>query len=227
MEEIMKKTKKTYSLIILLAVIMAIPLLLAFKGGNKTAVLDAGETTHLIYMREEEKLARDVYLTLGATYPQLTVFANIAVSEQSHTDTMAAKLAQFNVPDPSTDDSVGVFTGEEWGPFFTATYANLVALGNSNALNALYVGALIEELDMHDIVDCPVIIVETDNGVDEGECGMDYTDVGALIQSYGNLLDGSKSHLRAFVGNIELVIGEGNYVAQYLSQAEVDEILGR
>jgi hypothetical protein len=40
-------------------------------------------------------------------------------------------------------------------------------------------------------------------------------------------LEGSKNHLRAFVGNIESVIGEGNYVAQYLTQEEVDEILGR
>jgi hypothetical protein len=223
----MTKTKKTYIFAILLAVIMAIPLLLAFKGGNKTAALDDGETTHLIFMREEEKLARDVYLTMAEIYPDLTVFANIAVAEQKHTDTMAKKLAQFNIPDPSTDDTVGVFTGEEWGPYFTSKFEILVALGNSNALNALYVGALIEELDMHDIVNCPVIIVETDNGVDEGECGMDYTDAQALIQSYGKLLEGSKNHLRAFVGNIELVIGEGNYVAQYLSQEEVDEILGR
>jgi hypothetical protein len=48
-----------------------------------------------------------------------------------------------------------------------------------------------------------------------------------LVRSYDNLLEGSKSHLRAFVNSIELVIGEGNYVAQYLSQEDVDEILGR
>jgi len=222
----MTSNKKNLILVIMLVVIMAIPLLLAFKGG-KTAVLDDGETTHLIFMREEEKLARDVYLTQGENYPELMVFANIAVSEQKHTDTMKDKLAQFKVPDPSTDDTVGVFTGAEYGPYFTATFANLVALGKTSGLNALYVGALIEELDMHDIVDCPVVIVETDNDVAEGECGMDYTEARALIQSYGNLLAGSKDHLRAFVNNIELDIGEGNYAAQYLTQEEVDAILGR
>jgi len=222
----MSPAKKNIGLSVLLAIVIAVPLLLAFKG-SRNAALDDGEETHLIYMREEEKLARDVYLTLGGKYPELQVFANIVVSEQSHTDAMRDKLIQFDIPDPSTDDSVGVFTGDEFGPFFTATFANLTALGNSSPLNALYVGAFIEELDMHDIVDCPIIIVETDNGIGEGECGMSYTDAQALIRSYGNLLDGSKSHLRAFVANIELLIGEGNYVAQYLTQEEVDEILGR
>lgn len=56
---------------------------------------------------------------------------------------------------------------------------------------------------------------------------MAYTDEKALIKSYGKLLDGSKSHLRSFVALIEMSIGEGNYVAQYLTQEEVDEILGR
>jgi hypothetical protein len=224
-EEIMSTINKIFGLVLLLF-ILAIPLLLAFKGG-KTTTLDAGEETHLIYMRQEEKLARDVYLTLGTKYPELAVFANIAVSEQQHTDAMLDKLEQFEVPDPVTDDTVGVFTGVEFGPYFTATYLKLVAMGNTSSLNALYVGALIEELDMHDIVECPVIIVETDNGIGEGECGMEYTEVRALVQSFGNLLDGSKNHLRAFVGNIESVIGEGNYVAQYLTQEEVDEILGR
>lgn len=206
-------------------IILVVPFLLAFKGGG--VVLDDGEEAHLIFMREEEKLARDVYLTMEEKYPELGVFANIAESEQRHMDSMAAKLAQFNIPDPSTDDSVGVFTGAEFGPYFTATFANLVALGNSDSLNALYVGALIEELDMHDIVDCPLFIVASDNGIDEGECGMEYTEVRALVRSYDNLLEGSKDHLRAFVRNIEWVIGEGNYVAQYLSQEEVDAILGR
>jgi hypothetical protein len=209
-----------------LAIIVAIPLLVAFKGGGNV-VLDEGETDHLVFMRQEEKLARDVYLTLGDKYPAEITFANIPLSEQKHTDTMQNKLAQFNVPDPVTDDTVGVFTGPEYGPYFTATYATLVGQGNTGALNALYVGALIEELDMHDIIHCPVIIVETDNGIGEGECGMEYTDVRALVRSYDNLLEGSKSHLRAFVNSIELVIGEGNYVAQYLSQEDVDEILGR
>ena len=218
--------RKVFSFMPLLAIIVLISLLMAFRGSSNV-VLDDGETSHLIFMRQEEKLARDVYLTLGDMYPGEVTFANIPTSEQKHTDSMLNMLDKFNVPDPVTDDAVGVYTGPVYGPYFTATYTTLVAQGNTSVLNALYVGALIEELDMHDIIACPVIIVETDNDIGEGECGMEYTDVRALVQSYGNLLEGSKNHLRAFVRSIESIIGEGNYVAQYLSQEDVDEILGR
>ena len=61
-----------------------------------------------------------------------------------------------------------------------------------------------------------------------GPYGMEYTDEKILIRSYGNLLEGSKNHLRAFVRQIEANFPEeGTYVAQYLSQEEVNEILGR
>jgi hypothetical protein len=44
---------------------------------------------------------------------------------------------------------------------------------------------------------------------------------------YTHLVDGSESHLRSYVKNIEAMIGTGNYVAQVLTQEEVDAILGR
>ena len=42
-------------------------------------------------MRLEEKLARDVYLTLGETYKQ-RMFVNIPESEQRHMDAVKALL---------------------------------------------------------------------------------------------------------------------------------------
>lgn len=80
---------------------------------------------------------------------------------------------------------------------------------------------------MLDIIGCPKVIVETDNGIEAGECGLDYTDEAALQTMYTHLVDGSKSHLRAYVDTIEKIIGIGNYVAQVLTQEEVDAILGR
>jgi hypothetical protein len=71
------------------------------------------------------------------------------------------------------------------------------------------------------------VIVDSDNGIGADECGLDYTDEAVLITSYTSLVDGSESHLRSYVGQIEAVIGQGNYEAQYLSQEEVDTILGR
>jgi hypothetical protein len=73
-------------------------------------------------------------------------------------------------------------------------------------MDGLYVGALIEEVDMRDIVEA-----------------IDATDERAMILAYSNLLDGSKSHLRAFVSAVE---SEGLvYEAQVLDADEVQLIL--
>jgi hypothetical protein len=195
-----------------------------------SSTLDAVEASHLIFMREEEKLARDVYLTLAGMYPNQEVFNTIATaSEQTHADTMRDKLAQFNLPDPNPatnnlPDSIGVFLGPEWGWYFTEKFDALTSQARTSELAALYVGAFVEELDMNDIAVCPEVMVE---GGYPKPCGLGYTDASALINTYNSLIDGSENHLRAFVGQIEAVIGVGNYIAQYLPQAEVDAILGR
>lgn len=195
--------------------------------------LDAGETAHLIFMREEEKLARDAYLTMALLYPNASTFSTIGDgSEQTHTDTVRDMLEKYGIPDPNPDanilpDSIGVFTGAAYGWYFTEKFGALVARGSAGLLEALYVGAFIEELDMLDIVGCPKVIVETDPLVEAGQCGLTYTDEPALQTMYTHLVEGSKDHLRAYVTNIENFIGAGNYVAQVLTQEEVDAILGR
>jgi len=197
-------------------------------SSNDTAALDFNEKTHLVFMCEEEKLARDVYITLGTRYPDSAIFGRIDDSEERHKCAVADMLEKYQIPNPSTNDNVGVFTGEDYGWYFTEKYNALVAKGSISALDALYVGAFIEELDMLDINQCPKVIVETDNGIDDvSECGKVYTDNADILRLYGSLLEGSESHLRAYVSNIEKQIGEGNYVAQVLTQEQVDTILGR
>ena len=192
--------------------------------------LDTTEASHLTFMREEEKLARDVYLTLADLYPAQQVFSRIATrAEQTHTDTMRDKLDQYNLPDPNPEtnnlpSSLGVFTGDEWGWYFTEKFAVLTAKGEVSELEALYAAAFIEELDMHDIAVCPQVMI--DRGF-SSPCGLAYTDETALQTAYSSLISGSESHLRTYVGKIEAVIGDGNYEAQYLTQEEVDAILGR
>lgn len=195
--------------------------------------LDAGEAIHLTFLRGEEKLARDVYLALGARYPRTLVFSTIATrSEARHTAQVASLLARYGLPDPepATTDlpgSIGVFTGPDFGAHFTEVFEALVARGAPSELEALRVGAFIEELDLEDLAGCPDVIVEGGFGVGPGECGLAWTDEPAIQTVYANLVDGSKSHLRAFVWNIERIVGTGGYVAQVLPQAEVDAILGR
>lgn len=191
-------------------------------------VLDYNEQSHLNFMREEEKLARDVYLTLGTMYPNSPIFGNIDDSEQKHADAVKAMIEKYGMADPNTNDNVGTYTGEDYGWYFTEKYNQLVERASISELEALYVGAFIEELDMMDINQCPQVIVETDNGInDVSECGKIYTDNADVQRLYNSLLDGSDSHLEGYVKNIEKYIGEGNYQAQVLTQEQVDEILDR
>lgn len=163
--------------------------------------LSALEIENLTYMREEEKLARDVYLTMFETWG-LSIFENIASSEQSHTDAVAKMLDKYKLPDPVVDDRIGIFMNQELADL----YETLLARGHQSSLEALFVGGLIEEVDM---VDLKRAIEETDN-----------EDIRELYES---LLRGSRNHLRSFVGQIEnLGIV---YEAQFLSQEEVDAIV--
>ena len=201
------------------------------SGNNSGSTsLDATEASHLTFMREEEKLARDVYLTFSEMYPDQKVFNRIATqSEQTHTDVMRDRLVFYGEKDPNPDandlpDSIGVFLGDEWGWYFDEKFKELTTAGSHSELDALYVGAFIEELDMYDIAVCPQVMVDAGY---KSPCGLEYTDESGLINAYRSLIDGSENHLRAYVGQIEAIIGYCQYKAQYISQHEVDEILGR
>jgi len=163
--------------------------------------LDYEEEQSLVFMREEEKLARDVYLTFHEQWEK-PVFANIAESEQTHTDTIEEMLEKYGVPDPVVDDTIGVFVNS----FLLEKYYELVAKGQVSELDALMVGAFIEELDIIDLQEA-----------------IDSTDQEDLEQVYSNLMRGSRNHLRAFVELIEDATGE-DYSAQLLDQDAVDAI---
>lgn len=161
-------------------------------------------------------------------YPEHAIFGKIDDSEQKHTDAVKAMIEKYGLEDPNTNDNIGVYTGEEYGWYFTEKFDLLVERASTSELEALYVGAFIEELDMMDINQCPQVIVEMENGINDiSECGKIYTDNSDVDNLYTSLLDGSDSHLEGYVKNIEKYIGEGNYQAQVLPQEEVDEILGR
>ena len=156
----------------------------------------------MVYTREEEKLARDVYLTFSEKYDE-DVFVIIASSEQRHMDRVLDLLNKFGVEDPIVDDTVGVFVD----PDLAAWYVDLVHSGNKSLTDALYAGALIEEMDIEDL---ELAAIET------GEP--------ALVNVYTNFKDASKNHLRAFVRRLGYV-GVSYYEAQYLPQSKVNTIL--
>lgn len=198
------------------------------KTDPVNVVLDANEKAHLVFLREEEKLARDVYLKLGEMYPNSRIFGKIDDSEQKHTTAVKNMIEKYGLEDPNTNDNIGAFTGEDYGWYFTEKFNLLVERASISELEALYVGAYIEELDMQDINQCPKVIVEAKNNINEvSQCGKVYTDKKDIKNLYNSLLNGSDKHLASYVKNIEKQIGRGNYQAQVLPQDQVDEMLGR
>ena len=172
-------------------------------GDSRQAVTpSAEEIADLQYMREEEKLARDVYLVLYEEWGA-QVFSNIAAAEQTHTDAVADKIEKYGLLDPVVDDSIGAFVNS----FLLEKFYELVAKGQFSELEALMVGAFIEELD----------IIDLQEAIDE-------TDESDIIELYSNLMRGSRNHLRAFVELIEEATGE-EYTAQLLDQEVVDAIV--
>ena len=179
-----------------------------FDGGMASLLLSLptedispDEKIGLTFMREEEKLARDVYLTLFETW-KLPIFSNIARSEQRHMEAIKVLLEKYSLQDPVTDDTVGVF----FNPELQDLYFQLVQAGHVSLVEALWIGATIEDLD---ILDLKKYLSTADN-----------TDIKVLYQ---NLMKGSRNHLRSFVS--QLNINGTSYMAQYLSQEEVDAII--
>lgn len=167
--------------------------------------LTSAETATLLFVREEEKMARDVYLTLYDKWGQ-QVFQNIATrSEQQHMDVIGSLVASYNLVDPVVDNTVGAFTD----PQILALYQDLVMKGSFTLLDGLKIGGFIEEFDINDLQEA----------IAEAKAGSNPADV---ILAYENLLCGSRNHLRAFVGQVEKY---GDYEAQVISQATVDAIV--
>lgn len=192
-----------------LSALLAAALFVAGVSGFGTAqaatavpTLSVDEAADLTFMREEEKLARDTYLVLNDTW-KMTVFANIASSEQSHMDALLKLLKQYGLPDPAARTLIGEFTNPE----LQALYQALVAKGMRSRLDALLVGGIIEETDMEDI-----------------QAAIERSQQAAIDAVYENLLCGSRNHLRAFAANIQDMTGSP-YAAQVLEQGAVDAIL--
>jgi hypothetical protein len=162
------------------------------------------EKDGLLYMREEEKLARDVYIYMYSLYSQ-PIFNNISKSEQRHTDAIKALLDRYEIEDPVKEDIQGSFTNAK----LQKLYDQLIEKGKNSRIEGLKVGALIEETDIIDIKN------ELEKNVDNQDISTVYT----------NLLRGSGNHLRAFVRMLKASGIE--YSPVLLEQDSFDEIINK
>ena len=163
------------------------------KGVSSSGTLSVQEEAGLLQMREEEKLARDVYRYLNE---------NIAASEQEHMDAIKNLLDKYSLEDPARPDE-GAFSDSD----IQALYDFLINEGINSRVAALQVGATIEDMDIYDL---QKLVDETDNA--------------DITRVYLNLMKGSRNHLRAFVGTLE-ILGESYEASSYLTQEQIDAIL--
>ena len=180
--------------------IFGLPFLLAVFSCNNddSSVADLNNTNltnedsaALLFMLEEEKLARDTYTYLEDLW-QISQFSNIKKSEQSHMDGVVGLLDQYNIS--YTLLSYGEFNN----PDIQTLYDQFIDYGSENRANALEVGANIEDLD---IVDLANFIDATTNS--------------AMIKVFESLQCGSRNHLRSFVTAIE--VSGNTYEPKYLT----------
>lgn len=149
-------------------------------------MLTAEEQSNLEFMREEEKLARDVYTYLYGVWGT-AVFNTISISEQRHMDAALNSLNFYGIADPAAGNAAGVFTNTT----LQQLYDDLVAQGEGSELAALEVGILIEETDIADLDTSIAATTRPD-----------------LVRLYSNLRKGSLNHLSAFTNNLEALGGD-------------------
>jgi len=176
--------------------------LAALQGDSCTydGVLTDEEVTGMKLMREEEKLANNVYVHFYEMYGEV-IFQNIATSEAAHMSAVLRLFEGYEIEDPALEGE-GEFRNEE----LAKLYKDLIEEGEKGLVEALKVGATIEDLDIYDLKE---LLKETVN-----------TDVKRV---YENLLKGSENHMRSFSSALASL--NESYKVQFISNEDYAAIL--
>ncbi|MCF7688907.1 MAG: DUF2202 domain-containing protein [Cephaloticoccus sp.] len=173
----------------------------ALPPASKAALsLSAPEAKALSFQIDEERMAGEIYRTLGKQW-SLRPFINIPRAEDRHQALLVSLATRAGLP-PVGETTPGKFQTPE----VQARYDALVKRGEVSLLEALQVGALIEE---QDIADLRAMVHSTGS---------------ADLKSAATVLEaGSRNHLRAFVRN--LCARGVEYEPRILSAEEYVEIV--
>ncbi len=153
----------------------------ASEDVNTTTIMTEEQKDMLFFIYQEEKVARDVYITLGNIYTDENTFASIQLSEQRHIDSARGLCEKYEVSiDGVDEDSIGNFVL----PVLQELYDTCVSEGEKSLLDALKVGELIEITDIDDLEHASVGMPED------------------VVNVFENLKEGSLSHLDAFTAAI-------------------------
>lgn len=158
------------------------------------------EIDDLLFLREEEKLARDVYLYSYNKY-NVQIFKNISNSEIQHMNNVLQLLNKYNLQDSASPN-----IGEFHNVTLQSVYNELIIQSDISLLEALKVGDKIEDLDIRDI------------GLNEAR-----TSKLDILSLYSTLKCGSRNHLRNF--NNQVLQNNGFYIPEFISQEEFNDII--
>lgn len=168
----------------------------------QSELLGDEEVAGLLFMREEEKLAFDLYSAFYDIYA-LQAFQNIATSELTNTNAIKSLLERYGIADPAVENKAGAFVD----PTLQDLYNRLLAQGSQSLADAIKVGAAVEEIDILDL-----------------QSRIEQTSMPDIIQVYENLETGSRNHLRAFVSLLKLQTSEV-YIPGYLPEDMFQSII--
>jgi hypothetical protein len=156
------------------------------KGPNGPSVsfqLTEAEEANILYLYEEEKLARDIYVEMYNAHGAY-IFNRIFESEQRHMDAVERLITKYGLDDTVLYNEHGIFTNGD----LQKEYDRLLEDGLNNLTSALEVGVAIEEMDIADI-----------------ENMLEQTDKADIQRVLSNLLRGSYKHLEAFNRQLDLI----------------------
>ncbi len=141
------------------------------------------EIENLVYMREEEKMARDLYREFYTLWRK-NIFYNIAASEQRHMDAVLNLLSLYGIADPAAGQADGQFSNIQ----LQEEYDALLAQGSISLIEALAASIIVEENDINDLQDAIAA-----------------TDEAPILRVYRNLLKGSLNHYSVFTNQLQLL----------------------
>ena len=144
---------------------------------SDNSALTETETEDILFMREEEQMAHDLYAHWAGRY-SLQVFSNIAASETMHVNMVQFLIERYNLQaSPIGNASAGYNN-----PVIQSLYNSLLVQGDVSQTGALEAGRAIE---VQDISDLDKAIADTTRA--------------DITRVYTNLRQGSENHKSAFL----------------------------
>jgi hypothetical protein len=165
-----------------------------------TGSLSETEIAALLKMKEEEKLARDIYSSMYQKWNS-QIFSRISAAENNHLNAINLLIKNYGLADSLIGDA-GIFSNID----IQDLYNQLVISASGSIDEAYRTGALVEEMDIKDLTES-LLNVSNEN----------------VVLVFDNLLKGSRNHMRAF--DRQLTFLGISYAPAYLDQADFDQIV--